>query len=214
MIKEALLKKNKRYISDKSTLASKKIIQNDLISNFKMYYDEGLIHINSEVLSEDYFSTYINNIELDVKNKTLISTYCTCEDYEKNEFRRDNYICKHLAATFYRFLEELDNNQDIKKRFENKIEISKVFKSDDNILNLLLEEDNKEEIKLEVYISRIGIKNNITAEFKIGLKGVSSNKSYVVKDINQLLISINNRIPIKYGKDFIFDLRYQRLGIK
>lgn len=214
MIKEALLKKNKRYISDKNILASKKIIGNDLISNFKMYHDEGLIHINSEILSEDYFSTYTNSMELDVKSKTLISTYCTCDDYEKNEFRRENYICKHLAATFYRFLEELDNNNEIKNKFENNIESRKVFKSDDNILNLLLEEDNKEEIKLEVYINRIGIKNNITAEFKIGLKGLSSNKSYVVKDINQLLISINNRIPIKYGKDFIFDLRYQRLGIK
>ncbi len=214
MIKDALLKKNKRYISEKNILASKKVIENDLISNFKMYYDEGLIHINSEVLSEDYFSTYINSMELDVKSKTLISTYCTCEDYEKNEFRKDNYICKHLAATFYRFLEELENNKDIKNRFENNLESKKVFKSDDNILNLLLEEDNKEEIKFEVYINRIGIKNNITAEFKIGLKGLSSNKSYVVKDINQLLISINNRIPIKYGKDFIFDLRYQRLGLK
>ena len=214
MIKDVLLKKNKKYISEKNILASKKIIENDLVSSFKMYYDEGLIHVNSEVLSEDFFSTYINSIEVDVKSKTLISTYCTCDDYEKNEFRKENYVCKHLAAMFYRFLEELDSRKEIKERFENNIENKKVFKSNDNILNLLLEEENKEEIKLEVYINRIGIKNNITAEFKIGLKGLSSNKSYVVKDINQLLISINNRIPIKYGKDFIFDLRYQRLGIK
>ena len=53
MIKEALLKKNKKYISEKNILASKKIIENDLVSNFKMYYDEGLVHINSEVLSKD-----------------------------------------------------------------------------------------------------------------------------------------------------------------
>ena len=214
MIKEALLKKNKKYISEKNILASKKIIENDLVSNFKMYYDEGLVHINSEVLSEDYFSTYNNSIEVDVKTKALIASYCTCEDYEKNEFRKDNYICKHLAGTFYKFLSELENSKDLKEKFENNIENKKVFKSNDNILNLLLEEENKEEIKLEVYINRVGIKNNITAEFKIGLKGLSSNKSYVVKDINQLLISINNRIPIKYGKDFIFDLRHQRLGIK
>ncbi|MDV4151637.1 DEAD/DEAH box helicase [Clostridium sp. AL.422] len=214
MIKEVLLKKNKKFISEKCILASKKILESDLVSNFKMSYDEGLVHINSGVLSEDYFSEYNNNIELDVKSKTLISTYCTCDDFEKNEFRKENYFCKHLAATFYRFLEELDNYKDIKEKFETSVANKNIFKVNDNILNLLLEEENKEEIKLEVYINRRGIKNKITAEFKIGLKGLSSNKLYVVKDINQLLISINNRIPIKYGKDFIFDLKYQRLGIK
>lgn len=218
MIKELLLKKNKKFISEKCILASKRIIENDLVSKFKMSYDEGLVHINSGVLSEDYFSEYNNSIELDVKGKSLISTYCTCDDFEKNEFRRDNYFCKHLAATFYKFLDELDNYKDIKEKLENKLEDNfenkSIFKSNNSILNLLLDEDNKEEIKLEVYINRRGIKNKITAEFKIGLKGLSSNKLYVVKDINQLLISITNRIPIKYGKDFIFDLRSQRLGIK
>lgn len=214
MIKEVILKKNKKFISEKCTLASKGILDNDLVSDFKISDDDGLVYINSRILSEDYFSEYNNRIELDIKSKACISTYCTCDDFEKNEFRKDNYFCKHLAAVFYRFLGELENYKDIKGKLENKLENKSIFKSNDSILNLLLEEDNKEEIKLEVYINRRGIKNKITAEFKIGLKGLSSNKLYVVKDINQLLISINNRIPIKYGKDFIFDLRYQRLGIK
>ncbi|MEO2565916.1 SNF2 helicase associated domain-containing protein, partial [Clostridium tertium] len=63
-------------------------------------------------------------------------------------------------------------------------------------------------------INKQGLKNKLAAEFKIGLKGLSSNRLYVIKDINQLLTSYYNKIPIKYGKDFNFDLRYQRLGIK
>ncbi|MBE6053150.1 MAG: ATP-dependent helicase [Clostridium sartagoforme] len=214
MIEEMLLKKNKKNLSDKFMVASKRILENDLVSDFKISYDEGLVHINSKVLSEDSFNEYSNKIELEVKSKILSSTYCTCDDFEKNEFRKDNYCCKHLVATFYKFLDELKKHNDIRVKFENNLVDKKVFKTSDSLLDILLEEENREEIKIEVYINRIGIKNNIAAEFKIGLKGLSSNKLYVVKDIHQLLISINNRIPIKYGKDFTLDLRYQRLGIK
>lgn len=216
MIKEILLDKFNKDVSGKDKKIGKKILEDDLISDFNISSDEGLVYINSKVLSEDFYSEYINKLELDVKSKSIISTYCTCEDFEKNEFRKENYCCKHLFATFYKFLNELDNYDNIKKKIDTSIvNVNNIFKSnDESILNLLLEEDNKEEIKLEVYINRRGIKNRLTAEFKIGLKGLSSNKLYVVKDINQLLISIYNKIPIKYGKDFIFNLRYQRLGIK
>ena len=216
MIKEILLDKFNKDVSGKDKNIGKKILEEDLISDFNISSDEGLVYINSKVLSEDFYSEYINKLELDVKSKSIISTYCTCEDFEKNEFRKENYCCKHLFATFYKFLNELDNYDNIKKKIDTSIvNVNNIFKSnDESILNLLLEEDNKEEIKLEVYINRRGIKNRLTAEFKIGLKGLSSNKLYVVKDINQLLISIYNKIPIKYGKDFIFNLRYQRLGIK
>ena len=214
MVRELLLKKNTKFISEKARISSKKILDSDLISSFKVNYSEGIVTINSAVLSDDSYSEYTSILELDVKSKSIFSTYCTCEDYEKNEFRKENYICKHLAGTFYKFINEIDNYADIKNRFENKLENKNIFKTNDNILNLLIEDDNKEEIKLEIYINRIGIKNKIVAELKIGLKGLSSNKLYVVKDINQLLISISNNIPIKYGKDFTFDLKKQRLGIK
>lgn len=215
MIKELLLDKFNKNVSGKDKTVGKRILEEDLISDFNLSSDEGLVYINSKVLSEDFYSEYINKIELDIKNKSILSTYCSCEDFEKNEFRKENYCCKHLFATFYKFLRDLDNYEDIKKKIDTStVAVNNIFKSNDSILNLLLEEENKEEIKLEVYINRRGIKNRITAEFKIGLKGLSSNKLYVIKDINQLLISIYNKIPIKYGKDYIFDLRYQRLGIK
>ena len=47
-----------------------------------------------------------------------------------------------------------------------------------------------------MYLNRLGIKNLLTAQFKIGFKGLSSNKLYVVKDINQLLISYYNKLQL------------------
>ena len=165
MIKEILLDKFNKDVSGKDKKIGKKILEDDLISDFNISSDEGLVYINSKVLSEDFYSEYINKLELDVKSKSIISTYCTCEDFEKNEFRKENYCCKHLFATFYKFLNELDNYDNIKKKIDTSIvNVNNIFKSNDqSILNLLLEEDNKAEIKLEVYINRRGLKNRLTA---------------------------------------------------
>ncbi|WP_066893266.1 DEAD/DEAH box helicase [Clostridium nigeriense] len=214
MLKKELFEKFKKNISVKNDLAAKKILKEDAISSFNFNFDEGLLYIKSTILSEDFYNEYINKLELDTKSKSVISTYCTCDDFEKNEFRKESYCCKHLIATYYKFINEIENNNDILKKFGDPLENKPIFKTKDNILDLLLQEENKDEIKMEIYINRRGIKNKLTAEFKIGLKGLSSNKLYVVKDINQLLIAIYNKIPIKYGKDFILNLREQRLGIK
>lgn len=214
MLKKELLEKIKKNISSKNDVSAKKILKEDAISSFKFNFDDGLIYIKSTILSDDFYSEYNNEIELEVKSKSIVSTYCTCEDFEKNEFRKENYCCKHLIATYYKFLEELDSDNNIIKKFGDSLENKPIFKARDNILDLLLQEENKDEIKMEAYVSRIGIKNKLTVEFKVGLKGLSSNKLYVVKDINQLLISIYNKIPIKYGKDFTFNLREQRFGLK
>ena len=38
---------------------------------------------------------------------------------------------------------------------------------------------------------------------------MSSNKLYILKDIEQFLVAYYNRIPIKYSKAFTFDIREQ-----
>ncbi len=215
MIKQVLLEKFNKDTSGKNDLGGKRILENDLISNFNVKYDDDLVYIDSKIISENYFNEYNSKMEIDINTKNIISTFCSCDDFERNELRKHNYCCKHLFASFYKFLNELDNNEEVKAKFNETLLNKIIFKSKkENILDLLLEEENKNEIKIEVYINKQGLKNKLAAEFKIGLKGLSSNRLYVIKDINQLLTSYYNRIPIKYGKDFNFDLRYQRLGIK
>ena len=76
---------------------------------------------------------------------------------------------------------------------------------------LLGDENDKEEIKIEVYINKNEWKGNLTAEFKIGLNSMSSNSLYILKDINQFLVSYYNNHPINYSKNFIFYIKHQRL---
>lgn len=215
MIKELLLERFNRDTTGRNGLKGKRILDNDLISTFNSFVEDDLIYIDAKVISENFFNEYLTKIEMDFKNKSIISTYCTCMDYENHEFAKSNYCCKHLVATFYKLLRELDTNSILKEKLTDKNE-KVVFSSAGNgVLDmLLLDIDSKEELKLDVYINRQNWSNKISIDFKIGPKDMSSNKLYVLKDINQFLTAIHNKIPIKYGKDFIFDVKKQKISLE
>lgn len=212
MLKEDLINKFKKSTTCKDFTGARKILEDELITNFKINHNKDLIEIKSEVLSDNYFNEYKNEIEIDPKTKDILSTYCGCDDYEKNELKKNNYACKHIIGSFFKFTEEIESILPIKILLGDLEE--EVFKeNNDKILDSLI--DNfQDEIKIEVYINRMGVKSKIHAEFKVGLKKYSSNKCYVVKDINQLLVSYLNKVPISYGKDFSFDLKKQSLSAK
>ena len=215
MIKDILLESFSRDTTGRNGIKGKRVLDNDLISTFNSFVEDDLIYIDAKVISENFFNEYLTKIEMDFRNKSIISTYCTCLDYEKHEFAKSNYCCKHLVGTFYKFLRELDTNSVLKERFMPKEE-NHVFSSSENgILDMLLSDTGySEELKLEVYVNRQTWSNRISVDFKIGIKGMSSSKLYVLKDINQFLTSLHNKIPVKYGKDFIFDVKKQRISVE
>lgn len=214
MSKENFLEIFNRDTTGKNGLKGKRILENDLISTFNSFVEDDLIFIDAKVISENFFNEYLTKIELDFRRKSIISTYCTCMDYEKHEFAKSNYCCKHIVATFYKFLRELDTNTILKERFIDNEDVP-TFKSEENgILDMLLpNKSSNDELKLDVYINRQNWSNKISADFKIGIKGMSSNKLYVLKDINQFLTAIHNNIPVKYGKDFTFDIKKQKISV-
>ncbi|MGL5085245.1 MAG: SNF2 helicase associated domain-containing protein, partial [Clostridium sp.] len=214
MIKEILLESFNRDTSGRNGLKGKRILDNDSISTFNSFVEDDLIYIDAKVISENFFSEYLTKIEMDFRNKSVVSTYCTCSDYENHEFAKSNYCCKHLVATFYKFLKEIDTNPVLKERFADKEEISTLKVCENGILDMLLSDAlTNEELKLDVYINRQNFSNKITVDFRIGIKGMSSNRLYVLKDINQFLTSIHNKVPVKYGKDFSFDLKKQKISV-
>lgn len=210
LVQDLLLQRFKEETTGRNYNKGQRIINNDLVESIKIENEEDLIAVNGTVISEQLFSKYNTNLEIDIRTKGILSTYCTCTDYEKHEFSKENYCCKHLVATFYKALEDLAK----KKEFgENKNLFCK--KSENKILDLLLQEElEKEELKIEVYINKNEWSNSILAEFKIGTKSMSSNKLYILKDIEQFLVSYYNKIPIRYSKTFTFDIREQRLSSK
>ncbi len=196
--------------SGKNQIEGRRLLKNDLISACELTAEDKIICISGNVISENLFNEYTTKLELDTERISFISTACTCEDYEKNCRKKTNYCCKHLTATFYKALEDLIRNPLLKSKEPKSGEL---INGDNSILNLLLDNDNeKEELKIEVYINKNEWNDSINAEFKIGPVGVSSSNLYCLKDINQFLTALENRISISYSKNFEFNIVNQRLN--
>lgn len=196
----------------KNQAKGQRVLNNDLVSSVDITSEDKLICIDANVISENLFNEYSTKIEFDAGTRSILSTYCSCADFEKNEFKRGNYCCKHLVAAFYKSLEELSRNPLLGDEIGGEKGISK---SSGNVLSMLLgEEQHKDEIKIDVYINKKEWNDSLTAEFKIGLNFMSSNNLYVLKDINQFLLMLNNNVPLNYSKNFTLDMKSQRFSTK
>jgi SNF2 family DNA or RNA helicase len=198
--------------SGKNHAKGQRVLSNDLVSSVDITNEDKLICIEGNVISEELFNEYHTKIEMDAGKRNIFSTSCTCSDFENNEFKKENYCCKHLVATFYSALEDLANHPLLREAED----INKdVFKNKNNILSMLLgDEKHKDEVKIEVYINKNQWSNNLTAEFKIGLNSMGSTSLYILKDINHFLVAYHNNVPINYSKYFTFDRSNQRLNTK
>ncbi|WP_143315199.1 DEAD/DEAH box helicase [Clostridium sp. HBUAS56017] len=217
MIKQALIEGFKKSTYGKNEKDGERVFKNDLISEINLGGDSDSLDIEASVISEDLFSEYLCKLNIDKKNKEVAYTNCTCSAFEKNGYKKNNYVCKHLVATFYKLLRNLDEDPELKERlglyYNKEEEIVKATES--SILDFLLGENKRrQELKFEVIINKISWTGKIAAEFKIGLQGMKSNKLYSLKDIDGFLVALYNRIQINYGKEFVFDINKQKLSIK
>lgn len=209
-VEDLLLQRFKEETSGRNYSKGQRVLSNDLVESVNIEKEEDLISISGEVISEQLFSKYSTKLEMDIRTKGILSTYCTCLDYEKHEFSKENYCCKHLVATFYKSLGQLAKE---KVFVENKNMFS--LKKENSLLDLILDDHRKKEkLKLEVYINKNEWSNSLLAEFKIGTKSMPSNKLYILKDIEQFLVSYYNKIPVKYSKAFTFNIKEQSFSSK
>ena len=203
MIKQILIDQFNKNVTSSKLRDADNIIRNDLIKDLAYTMDEDIINVKSTVISSSLFSEYNCKFSLDVKNMNLIGTYCTCADYEKNEFKKDYYCCKHITASFYDFAESVSKDENLLNVLGENLNEEKSVSNDNEILNALIE-TKKDTLKFEVILSKNHWSSKLQAEFKIGLR---NKKMYVIKDINNLLVSIFNNVPVKYGKDFTLDTK-------
>ena len=83
-----------------------------------------------------------------------------------------------------------------------------------NVLDILLKNNNKEELKIEIYLNKIAYGSKLSIEFKIGLKNRPSTKLNILRDIRQFLVYYENNISLKYSNDFTFDISKQYFSAK
>ena len=216
MIKQTLLNEFKKSTSVKNDKDGERILKNDLISDFSYENNDETIALISSVISENLFSEYSCKIDIDKKTKEVLFTHCSCDDFEKESVKKKNYCCKHLTATFYKFLKALDEDSNLALELGLNIEKKElVKKSEGSILDFLLQNDKKSLfLKFEVILNKSLWNDKITAQFKIGTENMKSSKLYTLKDIYAFLTAFYNEISLPYGKDFVFNIREQSLKPK
>ena len=216
MIKQTLLNEFKKSTSRKNDKDGERILKNDLISDFSYENNDETIALISSVISENLFSEYSCKIDIDKKTKEVLFTHCSCDDFEKESVKKKNYCCKHLTATFYKFLKALDEDSNLALELGLNIEKKElVKKSEGSILDFLLQNDKKSLfLKFEVILNKSLWNDKITAQFKIGTENMKSSKLYTLKDIYAFLTAFYNEISLPYGKDFVFNIREQSLKPK
>ncbi|MGE5629232.1 MAG: DEAD/DEAH box helicase [Solirubrobacterales bacterium] len=198
--------------SGNNQLKGNRVLNSDLVSSCSIKSHENLISIEGTVISESLFNEYNSAIELEAGKGNVLSTFCSCADFEKHEFTKKPYCCKHLWALFYKALDKLAKHPALS---DDKSSEETIFKKEENLLSALLgDEKNKDEIKIEVYINKTGIMDNISAELKIGLKSLNSHNLYILKDINYFLAACCNNISINYSKNFVFNSNNHKLSVK
>lgn len=189
-----------------------RVLNNDLVTAIELKDKEKVLTITGNVISENLFNEYITKIGFDTDKLYFLSTFCSCNDFEKSSVKKKNYCCKHLVATFYKGIDDLLKHPLLK---EDRPSLERLNESGTNTLRMLLGDDNeKEELKIEVYINKNQWNDSISAEFKIGTANMASNCLYCLKDINHFLIALENKVQIPYSKNFIFDINCQRLDVK
>ena len=135
-----------------NTLIIKKDINNRLNRGIRCY-KEGLVldvksiadreygslDIYGKVMSESDINVYSTNLSFDIKKRDLIYTECNCIDFENNCDFNSTYICKHIGATFYKFIEAVEEKKKIKNNsYENTTEDTEIDYSE-----VILEEIDK-----------------------------------------------------------------------
>ncbi|WP_090012337.1 DEAD/DEAH box helicase [Clostridium sp. DSM 8431] len=216
MIKHALMEGYNKSTRGNNLRKGERILNNELISDIEQTLNGDKIEILSSVISENLFNLYSCKIDIDKSLKEVLYSSCSCLDFEKNNARsKKPYACKHISATFLKFLQNLEEDPGLKEALkldEGKKELVKA--TEKSILDFLLssEESYKDELKFEVILNKISWTGKISAEFKIGLKGKRSNRLYSLKDIDSFLVAYYNKIPVKYGKEFTFDIKTQKLS--
>lgn len=185
------------------------VLRNDLIKDVTNTIDKDIINIKSTVISDSLLSEYNCKIIFDIKDMNVIGTYCTCTDYEKNEFKKENYCCKHLAASFYDFVNIVSEDEELSQLLSGRIKENKKSSTNESEILRSLLDTRENKLKLEVILSKNHWSSKLQAEFKIGLR---NKKMYVIKDLNHFLISMFNNVPIKYGKDFTFNIKEQKFS--
>ncbi|MGL5152510.1 MAG: SNF2 helicase associated domain-containing protein [Clostridium sp.] len=169
-----------------------------------MYFAEdentGEVKITSNVLSDyDNKKIYNNQIILDGIDGSILYTECECEDYNKNSYYRENYMCKHIVATMLEFInrEQFIEKTNPKNPFKELVNTITDKESGGKLVNLVP----------SIYKGPSMREEYFTVDFKIG-----TDRMYSLKNVMDFITATRNKDKITYGKEFTYNPKVDKFS--
>ena len=174
------------------------------VQEIKYNNENKVLNIDGKVASASHNTIYYPAITIDLNNKEIVNTTCTCEDYKNKSSFGEYNICKHIVASTLYVVNLLKSDiiSNLKQttivlKNDNKIKRNK------NYINkeLLDYFKNKEveKVKLDVRVEYVG-ENSVACDFKIGI-----DKMYVMKDLKEFAYSRLESKDLIFGVDFLYN---------
>ena len=174
------------------------------VQEIKYNNQNKILNIDGKVASANYNILYYPEITIDLKNKEIVNTICTCEDYRKRSSSNNNVICKHIVASSLYVINLLKSDviSNLKQttivlKNDNKIKRNKNFINKE--LLDYFKSNEREKVKFDVRVEYVG-DNSVSCDFKIGI-----DKMYVMKDLKEFAYSRLESKDLIFGIDFLYN---------
>lgn len=160
----------------------KELFLNGTVSGIKGRKIDNIYHIYGEVINSTNFTHYKTHIKIDLSNQKLLGTNCSCDDFTENSIHSYNFMCPHLSATAYKFLDSVYKKSNIKKT--SNTENKKIYVNIDIKIIAILNKDIL----------------NFKAEFRLGEK-----HKYLISDLNGFILSLKLKKTFSLNNQFIYN---------
>ena len=194
---ELIIKNSSKYNIEKG----KELLKNKELLKLNIHKNDYIYNIYGNFKQENSNEFFSSHLKIDTKNEKIISCRCGCDyffDISKND--KNIYMCKHLYATGFKFIEAAKSN--LKKKNTENIEkniLKKLYYIDDiKHINNCVE---KTKVTLSVSVKEVIDANG--RNFDIGLY-IINGRSYPVLSIGEWLKSYFNKQEYILGKGFIY----------
>lgn len=160
----------------------KELFLNGAVSSIKGRKIDNIYHIYGEVINSTNLTHYKTHIKIDLLNQKLISTNCSCDDFTENSIHGYTFMCPHLSATAYKFLDSVYKKSNVKKASNTK--------------------NKKVHVNIDIKIIAILNKGilNFKAEFKLDEK-----HKYLITDLKDFILNLKLMKPYSISNQFIYN---------
>lgn len=163
------------------------ILKRGLVSNVSGKKIDNTYHIYGRIkrpIGELEFRTHLT---IDMVNKKLAAVSCNCDTFNELSIHKNLFLCQHITATAYRFLNLYEE---------------KTRNSNDDTNKKLGKRKEKIQLELDIKIISRAWKDFINYEFEFR---VGSEYKYLIKDLKSFINSIEKNETVFFNEQFSYN---------